>query len=85
MDCIVEIFQELDAYNHRYSSEYGEVEIGIGLHYGSLVVGTVGTSERMDMLWVQPVLTSPSRWQADSMSPADVCIDPIHSADSKTS
>ena len=59
--CIVEIFQELEAHNRVYAEEYGEVEIGIGLHCGSLVVGTVGTSERMDTTVISDTVNVASR------------------------
>ncbi|HRP70895.1 MAG TPA: adenylate/guanylate cyclase domain-containing protein, partial [Turneriella sp.] len=43
------MMQELKIYNdHRAQSHYDALQIGIGLHYGSLMLGTVGSSDRMD-------------------------------------
>lgn len=33
---------------HRKNSNYNPIEVGIGVHYGSVTVGTVGSNERMD-------------------------------------
>ena len=39
----------LDLYNqHRANSGYEPIEIGIGVHFGSVVLGTVGSDDRMD-------------------------------------
>ncbi|MFC4700980.1 adenylate/guanylate cyclase domain-containing protein [Glaciecola siphonariae] len=34
--------------NHRASSQYAPVKNGIGLHFGPVVLGTVGSDDRMD-------------------------------------
>jgi adenylate cyclase len=33
---------------HRKNCNYDPVEIGIGIHYGSVIIGTVGSDDRMD-------------------------------------
>ena len=38
----------LDYNSHRKSSGYAEIEIGIGIHAGSLMLGTIGEENRME-------------------------------------
>ena len=39
----------LNLYNeHRENSGYQPINIGIGVHYGPVIIGTVGTDDRMD-------------------------------------
>jgi adenylate cyclase len=39
----------LNLYNeHRENSGYQPINIGIGIHYGPVIIGTVGTEDRMD-------------------------------------
>lgn len=43
------ILQALELYNeHRANSGYSAVEIGIGIHFGPVIIGTVGSHDRMD-------------------------------------
>lgn len=39
----------LNLYNeHRENSGYQPINIGVGIHYGPVIIGTVGTDDRMD-------------------------------------
>ncbi|GGW78659.1 adenylate/guanylate cyclase domain-containing protein [Alteromonas halophila] len=41
--------QALDLYNqHRRNSGYTAINVGIGIHYGPVILGTVGSDDRMD-------------------------------------
>jgi two-component system, sensor histidine kinase ChiS len=45
----VEMFVELEAYNeHRLSQSYLPIDMGVGIHAGSIMLGTIGELERMD-------------------------------------
>ncbi len=45
----VEMLEELTRYNeHRAVSGYPPVSIGVGIHTGTLMLGTIGDAERMD-------------------------------------
>jgi len=45
----VDMFEELQRYNeHRISRAYEPIDMGIGIHTGNIMVGTVGEQERMD-------------------------------------
>ncbi|MFQ3198841.1 MAG: adenylate cyclase [Paraglaciecola sp.] len=39
----------LNIYNqHRHNSDYPPINIGIGIHFGPVIIGTVGSDDRMD-------------------------------------
>jgi two-component system sensor histidine kinase ChiS len=45
----VNMFEELERYNqHRIDRGYEPIDMGVGLHTGNIMVGTVGEQERMD-------------------------------------
>ena len=45
----LDLRQALTIYNqHRQNSGYPSIEIGIGIHFGPVVLGTVGSDDRMD-------------------------------------
>ncbi|MBN8220547.1 MAG: adenylate/guanylate cyclase domain-containing protein [Spirochaetes bacterium] len=49
VNAAVQMFEELDNYNqHRRDQLYDPIDMGIGIHTGSIMVGTVGEQERMD-------------------------------------
>jgi len=49
MQATIKILKKVDQYNeHRRKSGYKTIGIGIGIHTGSLMLGTVGEQERMD-------------------------------------
>ncbi|MGQ8365587.1 adenylate/guanylate cyclase domain-containing protein [Glaciecola sp. 1036] len=44
-----ELYRALELYNsHRKKTGYDPVRIGVGVHHGSVVIGTVGSEDRMD-------------------------------------
>lgn len=49
VNAALEMRSELDVYNsHRANCGYNPISIGIGLHYGMLMIGTIGEEKRMD-------------------------------------
>lgn len=45
----VNMFEALTSYNeHRLSRSYEAIDMGVGIHTGNIMVGTVGEQERMD-------------------------------------
>jgi two-component system sensor histidine kinase ChiS len=49
VDAAIAIVQEMGVYNkHRNHSGYGSIDIGIGIHIGNLMLGTIGEANRMD-------------------------------------
>ena len=45
----IDMHAEVTVYNqHRANSGYAPIDIGIGINTGSVIIGTVGSSERMD-------------------------------------
>ncbi len=60
----VDIRGRLAEYNeHRHKSGYDPVEIGIGIHTGALMLGTIGEQERMDGSVISDVVNIASRLQ----------------------
>lgn len=49
VDAAVEIVREMNVYNrHRSRCGYQSIQIGIGIHLGNLMLGTIGEKNRMD-------------------------------------
>jgi class 3 adenylate cyclase len=49
LNASIEMQQAVTLYNqHRTGQKYEPITIGIGLHRGSLMLGTIGESERME-------------------------------------
>jgi class 3 adenylate cyclase len=46
--CGVEILSETESFNRTWSSSNHSIQIGIGIHRGPAVLGTIGSSRRMD-------------------------------------
>ncbi|MCP4131962.1 MAG: guanylate cyclase [bacterium] len=58
----VEIQEELQVYNgHRAKMNYDPVEIGVGLHNGELMLGTVGQENRIDTTVISDSVNLTSR------------------------
>lgn len=47
--------------HHRMRSQYEPIGVGIGLHYGRLILGTVGTADRMDGTVISDDVNTASR------------------------
>ena len=49
VDAAIEVVQEMDVYNrHRSRCGYQSIQVGIGIHIGTLMLGTIGEKNRMD-------------------------------------
>lgn len=49
LNAAVDLRAALDIYNqHRSNSGYPPVNIGVGIHFGPVIIGTVGSDDRMD-------------------------------------
>lgn len=58
----IEMLKELKEYNmQRENMGYRSIRIGIGLHRGSLMLGTIGESERMDATVISDSVNTASR------------------------
>ncbi len=62
LEAAIEMQRELRLYNqHRLRSSYDSVNIGIGLHTGRLILGTIGSPERMDSTVISDSVNLASR------------------------
>ncbi|OGF67211.1 MAG: hypothetical protein A2Y62_11830 [Candidatus Fischerbacteria bacterium RBG_13_37_8] len=58
----IEMMKELALYNqHRQASGYAQISIGIGLHTGTLMLGTIGDKDRMDSTVISDAVNLASR------------------------
>ena len=49
LNAALDLRKALDMYNlHRGNSGYAAINVGIGIHYGPVILGTVGSDDRMD-------------------------------------
>lgn len=49
LNAAIDLHRALAIYNkHRANSGYSAIEIGIGIHFGAVIIGTVGSDDRMD-------------------------------------
>ncbi|WJG09984.1 adenylate/guanylate cyclase domain-containing protein [Aliiglaciecola sp. LCG003] len=49
LNAAVDLRYALNVYNqHRHNSGYPPVNIGVGVHFGPVIIGTVGSDDRMD-------------------------------------
>jgi len=61
----IQIRNELIAYNeHRAKNGYAKIEIGIGIHYGHLILGTIGSNERMEGTVISDAVNVSSRLES---------------------
>ncbi|NEO76784.1 ATP-binding protein [Moorena sp. SIO4G3] len=61
----IEMQKQVYLYNfHRHNSGYEAIAIGIGLHKGSLILGTVGESQRMDTTVIADTVNLASRLES---------------------
>lgn len=62
LQAAVELQRQVELYNlGRRSAGYAPIEIGIGLHRGSLILGTVGEEERMQTTVISDAVNVASR------------------------
>ena len=62
LDAAIEMQQEIVKYNDdRAKAGYDPIQIGIGLHYGSLMLGTIGTENRMEGTVISDAVNTASR------------------------
>jgi adenylate cyclase len=60
--CALEMLERLDALNHAHGLEgRPELRMGIGIHTGTAVVGTMGASHRQDYTAIGPTVNLASR------------------------
>ncbi|MDH5655150.1 MAG: adenylate/guanylate cyclase domain-containing protein [Spirochaetia bacterium] len=65
----IDMQKELVQYNqHRLSQNYESIEIGIGIHFGSLMLGTIGESERMEGTVISDAVNLASRLESATKS-----------------
>jgi len=62
VDCIIEITQLIKKINlHRQEQSLPPIHISSGIHYGKLMMGTIGETERMDTTVISDVVNISSR------------------------
>ena len=62
LDCIIEITQLIKKINiHRQEQSLSPIRISSGIHYGKLMMGTIGEQERMDTTVISDVVNISSR------------------------
>lgn len=62
LDAAIAIRRELVEYNrHRATQNYQPIKIGIGIHYGNLILGTIGSEERMEGTVISDAVNLASR------------------------
>ena len=65
LNAAIEMQKQVYLYNsHRHNSGYEPIAIGIGLHKGSLILGTVGESQRMDTTVIADTVNLASRLES---------------------
>ncbi|MBM9578265.1 adenylate/guanylate cyclase domain-containing protein [Leptospira sp. 201903070] len=62
VDAAIEMQNYLITYNeHRVKSNYRPITIGIGIHYGKMMLGTIGSDERMEGTVISDAVNVSSR------------------------
>ena len=62
VDCVIEITQLIKTINiHRREQSLSPLQISSGIHYGKLMMGTIGVPERMDTTVISDVVNISSR------------------------
>jgi len=62
VDCIIEITQLIRKFNlHRKEQALSSIHVSSGIHYGKLMMGTIGETERMDTTVISDVVNISSR------------------------
>lgn len=76
LNAALDLHRALAMYNqHRANSGYSAIEIGIGIHYGAVIIGTVGSDDRMDTTVIGDSVNIASRLEAlTSKYQADIIV-----------
>jgi len=62
LDAALDLRQALNEYNqHRIKSGYAAIRMGIGVHRGPLMLGTIGENQRMDSTVISDTVNAASR------------------------
>jgi adenylate cyclase len=62
--CALEIIEQIDRWNERHARRIDPVQIAIGIHYGDVVQGDVGTDKRLEFTVVGDTVNIASRVEA---------------------
>jgi adenylate cyclase len=62
--CALEIIEQIDLWNQRHARCSGPVQVAIGIHYGDVVQGDVGTDKRLEFTVVGDTVNIASRVEA---------------------
>lgn len=62
----VEIMRELHQFNEEHKSQYGfdKIDMGVGIHTGTLMLGTIGEQGRMDVTVISDAVNLASRLES---------------------
>jgi adenylate cyclase len=65
LNAALDLRKALTIYNgHRKNSNYDPVDMGIGIHFGTVIMGTVGSEDRMDTTVIGDSVNIASRLEA---------------------
>lgn len=65
LDAAVAMQKELRTYNrHRANCHYAPIRVGIGVHFGETIIGTVGENERLDVTVISDTVNVASRLES---------------------
>jgi predicted ATPase/class 3 adenylate cyclase len=61
VNCGFELLEALEKYNQEVRSGKPKIQIGIGIHYGDVMLGTIGDEERIDATVISDTVNTASR------------------------